>query len=158
MIESKKFVIGFIFIAFFFFGAFWVINQAPQNSFVDTSVENIKFVKIAGQDIKVELAITPEEKMQGLSGRQSLSAEDGLLFIFEESGKYSFWMKDMNFMIDIIWIAQDLQVVHIQKDASPESYPATFTPAQDAKYVLEVAAGFAEKNTLKVGDSVIFTY
>ena len=51
--------------------------------------------------IKVELAITPEARAQGLSGRPSLSENEGVLFVFDKPDKYSFWMKNMNFPLDI---------------------------------------------------------
>ena len=127
--------------------------------------DNIKYVKIAGQSIKVDLALTSEEQRQGLSGRSGLQRDEGMLFVFDRPGKYPFWMKDMNFPIDIIWFApskggdsEDLKVVYIKKNALPESYPENFSPPENAKYVLEVLAGFSEKNNLKEGDSVLFTY
>jgi hypothetical protein len=121
-------------------------------------LENIKYVKIAGQDIKVDLALTSAEQEQGLSGRLNLNDNEGMLFIFPRSGNYPFWMKDMNFPIDMIWIGENLQVVYIKKDARPELYPETYGPERDAKYVLEVVSGFSDKNSLKEGERVEFTY
>jgi len=78
-------------------------------------------------------------------------------------GKYSFWMKDMNFPIDIIWLApfrngdeRDLRIIYIKKDAEPKSYPEAFTPKEEAMYVLEVFSSFSEKNNLKEGNKVEF--
>ena len=85
-----------------------------------------------------------------------LKENEGMLFVFNHADKYSFWMKDMNFPIDIVWIGEDMHVVYIKKNALPTSYPETFTPNQDAKYVLEVISSFSEKNNLKVGDKVEF--
>ncbi|MEI7709146.1 MAG: DUF192 domain-containing protein [bacterium] len=119
--------------------------------------QDIKYVNIAGQNIKVDLALTPAEQEQGLSGRKGLKENEGMLFVFQKVGNYPFWMKDMNFAIDMIWISEDMKVVYIKKDATPASYPTTFGPNQDAKYVLEVVAGFADKNNLKVGDRVLFS-
>jgi uncharacterized membrane protein (UPF0127 family) len=107
--------------------------------------------------MKVELALTKEEQAQGLSGRNELRETEGMLFIFPQSGKYNFWMKDMNFPIDMIWVGEDMKVIYIKKDARPESYPEMYGPAkgeQDAKYVLEVVSGFSEKNNLKEGDRI----
>lgn len=126
-------------------------------------VNNIQYVKIAGKTLKVDLATTAKTQEQGLSGRKSLKENEGMLFVFDHMDKYSFWMKNMNFPIDIIWIGsastqggEDLHVVYIKKNTLPESYPETFTPNVDAKYVLEVNASFSEKNNLKVGDRVEF--
>jgi hypothetical protein len=140
----KKYLI----LALFSVAVFLVLSQDKKENYVD----------IAGQRVQVEVARTEAEKNRGLSGRASLEENEGMLFVFENPGIYPFWMKDMNFPIDIIWIAQDLQVVYIQKDAAPESYPASFDPGVDAKYVLEVVSGFSEKNNLKVGDRALFTY
>jgi len=144
----------FIFLCFFF-----IKNNFSKN--LDT--DKIQNIKIAGKILKVELALTEKEQEQGLSGRKELKEDEGMLFVFNHIGQYSFWMKDMNFPIDIIWIGpastqggEDLNVVYIKKNALPESYPDTFLPDQNAKYILEVNASFSEKNNLKVGDKVEF--
>jgi len=59
----------------------------------------------------------------------------------------------MNFPIDMIWIGEDMKVIYIKKNAEPESYPETFGPDANAKYVLEILAGFSDQNNLQVGDS-----
>lgn len=128
-----------------------------KNNFSKNLVINqISYVKIAGKNVKVDLALTSKDQEQGLSGREILKEDEGMLFVFDHLDKYSFWMKDMNFPLDIIWINNDLQVVYIEKNAKPESYPKTFTPTQNTRYVLEVNALFSEKNNLKVGDPVEF--
>jgi hypothetical protein len=62
----------------------------------------------------------------------------------------------MNFPIDMIWIDENLKVVYIQKSAEPSSYPNSFTPNTNARYVLEVVSGFSENNNLKIGDTIQF--
>jgi uncharacterized membrane protein (UPF0127 family) len=141
------FVIVVIFLALLF-----VFNK--NNQVTDSG----KYIKIAGQEIKIDLAITKAEQNQGLSGRTPLKENEGMLFVFEKPGKYAFWMKDMNFPIDIVWLDSDLRVVYIKKDARPESYPEAFGSTEDASYVLEVVSGFSEKNNLTVGDTVEFLY
>jgi uncharacterized membrane protein (UPF0127 family) len=140
-------VIVFVFLCFFLI---------KTNSSKNLEVEQIQYVKIAGKILKVDLALTPEAQEQGLSGREKLKEDEGMLFVFNYTEQYPFWMKDMNFAIDIIWIGEDLRVVYIKKNATPESYPETFLPDQNAKYVLEVLSQFSEKNNLKVGDRVEF--
>ncbi len=117
---------------------------------------NIKFVKIAGENIKVDLAESAGAQARGLGGRLSLLSNEGMLFVFQKSGIYSFWMKGMNFPIDIVWIDEDLRVVYIKENALPSSYPESFSPGQNSKYVLEVSALFSEKHNLKIGDGVEF--
>lgn len=101
--------------------------------------------------IEVGIAITPEERTQGLSGRPELPGGEGLLFIFEEPNYYGFWMPDMNFAIDIIWLDPAFNVVFIKENATPESYPSVFAPTTPAQYVLEVPAFYAANHGIKVG-------
>ena len=121
-----------------------------------SNTKDTKQIKLAGVNLTVDLATDDATREQGLSARNNLSEDQGMLFIFDTPGHYAFWMKDMNFPIDMIWIDQNLKVVYIQKDAEPSSYPNLFTPKVNAKYVLEVFSGFSEKNNLKIGDSVQF--
>lgn len=103
--------------------------------------------------IFVDVAEDNVARAQGLSGRKSLKDDQGMLFIFETLGIYKFWMKDMNFPIDIIWFDGNQKIVHIEKNVLPESYPKLFGPDEETKYVLEVVSGFSVKNDLKVGDT-----
>lgn len=106
--------------------------------------------------IQIERADTLATRIQGLSGRKSLAPDTGMLFIFEKSDIYGFWMPDMYFAIDIIWIDVQKKIVHIEKNVTPESYPKIFKPTTLAQYVLEVPAGFSDQNTIEVGDEVRF--
>jgi hypothetical protein len=148
------FLIGAFFVIFIFLPKFK--PEAKPNSFHQ--------IEIGGQIVKVELATTPFEHKRGLSGRDRIEENSGMLFIFDKPGKYPFWMKDMKFAIDIIWIEsvhadpRYEKILYIKKDVQPESYPKTFGPGPDdgyAEYVLEVNAGFSDKNNLKVGDIVM---
>lgn len=152
-------LIGFFLTLIFFLvtkNNIWTSNVQINSQVENLDVNNIKYIKIAGKILKVDLALTPQKQEQGLSGRNKLNEDEGMLFVFDHVDKYSFWMKDMNFPIDIIWIGEDLSVVYIKKNALPESYPETFTPNQNAKYILEVSSQFSEKNNLKEGDKVEF--
>lgn len=125
----------------------------------------ISTVEIAGQDIKVEVVGTDAKRQLGLSGHAPLADNQGMLFVFDQPAKYGFWMKDMLFPLDIIWLAphslgevgiDTVKVVYIQKNLQPSSYPNSFGPNQNSLYVLEVNAGFSDKNNLKIGDEVKF--
>jgi len=109
-------------------------------------------IQINNAFLRVEIADTDEERMRGLSGRGSL--EGGLLFVFEREGNYGFWMKDMNFPIDIAWIDANKKIVLIEKDISPDSYPTVFGTSTIAQYVLETNSGFFESSQIHVGDLV----
>ncbi|MFA6585752.1 MAG: DUF192 domain-containing protein [Candidatus Paceibacterota bacterium] len=157
---KHKNIFYFLIVIIFFVVGFSLINSQKIIK-EDLQVKNfdinkVQYVKIAGKTFKVDLALTQEEQQRGLSGRKELKEDESMLFIFDHSDKYSFWMKDMNFPIDIVWVSGDFRVVYIKKDAKPESYPDTFTPTENARYVLEIKALFSEKNNLKVGDEVKF--
>lgn len=106
---------------------------------------------------EVELAVTQEERGNGLIGRNKLDADKGMLFIFEEEDIHSFWMKDMKFAIDIIWINADKEIVHISSYTQPceilQPCPS-ITPPREAKYVLEIKAGKAYG--FRAGDTATF--
>jgi uncharacterized membrane protein (UPF0127 family) len=114
-------------------------------------------ISAANTTIKVELAETPAEHAQGLSGRKYLGGDSGMLFIFDYASQHSFLMSDMHFPIDIIWIDADWRIVDITADATSESYPASSTPDTPALYVLEVNAGKAAAWDWKVGTQFVFS-
>ncbi|MDO8659608.1 MAG: DUF192 domain-containing protein [Candidatus Parcubacteria bacterium] len=143
---------------FFGFVCVFIFLIVSYQFYTAVNIDNIKYVQIAGQNIQVELALTGGEQEQGLSGRQGLNNNEGMLFVFDRPDKYSFWMKDMNFPIDIIWINENMKVVYIKENALPNSYPETYESNENAKYILEVVSGFSEKNNFKIGDKVEFVY
>lgn len=122
------------------------------------------FVRIGNAEVGVEIARTDSARQLGLSGREYLAEDTGMLFVYENPGLHGIWMKDMNFPIDIIWIgAEDsrigtLRVLDMKKNVSPETYPIVFTPSVPSTYVLEVNAGFAEEEGVGIGDSVTINW
>lgn len=111
---------------------------------------------LKGIPIVAELALVPMTQTKGLSNRPSLPPGSGMLFIFDHEDTFSFWMKEMNFPIDMIWFGSDQRIVHIVHSASPESYPNLFTSPSPARFVLEVPAGFAETHAVTLGDFLTF--
>ena len=114
-------------------------------------------ITIGDTKIEVEIADTAESRAQGLSGRTSLPENSGLLFIFTESSQPGFWMKEMNFPIDIIWLDESWKIVDLTIEARPEKYPEIYLPRSPVHYVLEVNAGFISAHNLKIGDPARFT-
>jgi len=80
--------------AAFFAATVWFSLINRESIGIPTSAD-IKYVRIAEQDIKVELALSKEAQTRGLSGRDGLADGEGMLFVYSRPGKYSFWMKDM---------------------------------------------------------------
>lgn len=113
-----------------------------------------QFVQLNGHAVYIDVADTAVERAQGLSGRESLAEDEGMLFIFPEDGVYSFWMKDMAFAIDILWISRAGEIVDLRANVSPDTFPSTFEPRRVARYVLELPAGAAEEYGARIGDVV----
>ena len=122
----------------------WLVFQFP-----------VPTVQIGDATLRVEIVDTPELQEKGLSERTSLKKNQGMLFVFEKPGRYGFWMKDMNFALDIIWIGQDKKIVEIMRNIGPETFPQAFYPKGLVQYVLEVNAGWIEQNAVEPGDKIL---
>jgi len=131
---------------------------APHNSVPKTAPAStetgMRTIQLAGQELRVSVVSTPETRAKGLGGRTGLASDEGMLFAFDTDAKYRFWMKDMLFPIDILWLSGTGEVVDMRKNVSPATYPEVFTPIAPSRYVLELPAGFAEAYSVKVGDVV----
>ena len=121
---------------------------------VSSTLSPARTVNIGGSTVRVTVADTPSEREQGLSGQSGLNSDEGMLFIFPTDGIFAFWMKDMLFSIDMVWISAEGKIVYIVHSASPDSYPDSFVPDTAARYVLELPAGWAKAHKLSVGDQV----
>jgi uncharacterized membrane protein (UPF0127 family) len=118
-------------------------------------------VTIKDKTVNVEVAKTPEERSKGLSKRNSMDANTGMLFVFTGDTKAPiFWMKDTLIPLDMIWIKNE-KVVKIDKNVpvpaenTVDSKLQTYSAGVPVDYVLEVNAGFSDTNSIKVGDSVV---
>ncbi len=124
--------------------------------------KNIRYdakIKIASSEINVQLAKTPEEKSKGLSGKNKLAGNEGMLFSFPQKTYPIFWMKDMKFNIDLLWINDD-KVLGIEKNM-PAPLAGTedkdlliYSSAEPVNRVLEINGGLVDQYGLKVGDSL----
>lgn len=119
-----------------------------------TQVEGLRTIELKGRSVRVSVADTESTRRQGLSGRASLTEDEGMLFVFPQDGKYAFWMKDMFFSIDILWLSADGVVVYMAQNVSPDTYPQHFEPNTPARYVLELPAGYAEAHEVRIGNIV----
>ncbi len=105
--------------------------------------------------VTLEIADNEVERLRGLSGLISIPQDHGMLFIFDKSSNHGIWMKDMNFPIDIIWLNEFSEVVHIEKKVSANTFPKVFESSKPAKYVLEFNAGFVSRHSIKLGDKFV---
>ena len=114
-------------------------------------------VSVGGAKIMAILSTTPDSQSKGLAIKDNLNENEGMLFVFDSPQKYSFWMKDMKFPIDIIWINSTGQIVHIEKNLPPCVLwlPCpSYAPNDNSMYVLEVVSNFTNKYDVSVGDPV----
>lgn len=109
---------------------------------------------LGGAAVYASVADTLETRERGLSRTTALPPDVVKLFVFPNENTWSFWMKEMQYAIDIIWINAGGQIVHIEERVLPETYPTAFAPDAPARYVIETNAGFVANNFLKVGDTV----
>lgn len=113
-------------------------------------------VRLGDGVFHASLATTPKTREKGLSGTKQLGATDALLFVFKENGKYAVWMKDMHYPLDVVWLSGAKQVVHIERNMQPDSYPKTYVPKADARYVIEFAAGTVDHKAITLGSFAHF--
>lgn len=114
-------------------------------------------VSIGSGVYQLWLADNETERVQGLSGVESLRPNGGLLMKFDTDDTWGIWMKDMNFPIDIIWLDADKKVVYIVKNAKPElSTSKIFTPNTPARYIIELPAGKVDAAGIKTGTTAVF--
>lgn len=154
-------MLKYFFISVLVLGAIIALSTlyADRSEVFSEKIEALKpSVQIGSAKFFVELAKTDAEKQKGLSGRESLASDHGMLFVYEKAGAYSFWMPDMRFPIDIVWINNG-KVVDLDENVSNEFDPANpkiYSPSNPVKYVLEINAGAAAVNNIKIGDAVVF--
>ncbi|HVV39009.1 MAG TPA: DUF192 domain-containing protein [Candidatus Paceibacterota bacterium] len=112
------------------------------------TAKNTKQIKVGTTTIAAEVVDNQAAREKGLSGRTSLPEGSGMLFVFEHNGDWGIWMKDMQFPIDILFISETGQVVSINANVSPDTYPEAFYPPLAVRYVLELPAGYAKKQNI----------
>jgi uncharacterized membrane protein (UPF0127 family) len=117
---------------------------------------NQKIIYIKDIPIKVTLAQSETQKTKGLSGVKKLAEGKGMLFVFDKMQQNNFWMKDMNFPLDIIYFNEKKEIVLIEENVTPETFPNTFGGDMLSMYVLEVNAGFVAKNNITIGNTFSF--
>ncbi len=113
-------------------------------------------VKIKDVKIRAEIADTLMKRTKGLMFRKTLSENEGMLFVFGNEDYHSFWMMNMSFPIDIIFVDKEKKVVDIVKNAQPCKLCSSYRPKEKSMYVLEVNANFTEEHNVKIGSSLEF--
>jgi len=112
-----------------------------------------------GVRIQAELADTPQKRARGLMFREKLASNAGMLFVFEDAGEWSFWMKDTKVALDILWLGPDKRIVSIEENVPvcPKDPCPEYKPNKDALYALELPAGSVKREKLAKGMKLEFT-
>ncbi len=134
-----------------------VTSKPPLSDIKDQNIN----ISLNGKPYSVEVVGTPQSRAKGLMNREKLDDNSGMLFVFDGTGIYPFWMKDTLIPLDMIWINQNKEIVHIKENAQP--CPTTIgaicnsiVPLKPALYVIELNAGDVQKLGLKTGDKIDF--
>ncbi len=158
---EKKFVFQIIgLIAIILLGTYYTRNPDILNFLTGTPPSQTELIKIDNTTIKVEIADTPTKRSKGLSGRERLASDSGMLFIFETLDTHRFWMKGMLIPLDIIWI-KDNRVVDLVINASAPKVNISdqeltiYQPREPVNNVLEVNGGFVNQHKIAIGDTII---
>jgi uncharacterized membrane protein (UPF0127 family) len=133
-----------------FFFLLSLISCAPDHAY-KICFENNKC-------INSEVADTMDKRTQGLMNYEKLDSNQGMLFVFENSNKHNFWMKNMSFPIDIIWLNKNKKIVHIEENISPckKDSCQVYSADKESLYVIEVKANFTQENNIKTEQRVKF--
>lgn len=165
---KSSIILLLIIISLFSISVYFILNKPKPTSVSQddksyrSDLRHDAKISIGSSEISVQIAKTSEEKAKGLSGKNFLAEDEGMIFIFINKTYPAFWMIDMNFPIDIIWISEDT-IIHIDENVPPPEAKQDkkdlplYKPPKAINYVLEVSAGFSQKNGIKVGDKVDLT-
>jgi uncharacterized membrane protein (UPF0127 family) len=125
----------------------------PANRYLKAVVTVNAFKLIA------DLALSQDQQTKGLAVKNHMNESEGMLFVFQNPSKQSFWMKDMKFPIDIMWLDANRSVVYIAPNLEPcpslGNCPG-YVPNKDSLYVLETTAGFSLRHNVTVGTKTNF--
>lgn len=160
---KKRYLYEIIFsrlvLVIFLIVAFAILGFAKYSVGPGVLDNQLKVALPSGKIIVVEVADTVEKRIKGLSNREELARDSAMLFIFDNESYHSFWMPDMHFAIDIVWLDGNYKIVNVVEDVQPASDKSLgnvprYINQIPAKYVLEFNSGFCEEYDLTNGDYI----
>ena len=150
--KQKSFVysalIVVVLVAFLGLASYLFIHRLNTVTYVNATIGSEQF--------SLELADTDAAREEGLSERDSIGKNNGMLFVFDTAGDWRMWMVQMRFPIDIVWLNSDKEIVYIKHSATPAEYPEIYKAPQPSAYVIEVNAGTLNRLGVQEGDSISF--
>lgn len=139
----------------YFYGVLLVGAAAILSVLLFYKTQVLPTAEFGGVSLKIEYATTEAEREKGLSGRESIASDYGMLFVFPKDDYYGFWMKDTLVPLDMFWLDAQGHVVYIAESVATSSFPNVFYPTVPARYVLETAAGFAREHAIATGTPLL---
>ncbi|MEX0909845.1 MAG: DUF192 domain-containing protein [Candidatus Paceibacterota bacterium] len=147
-------------LALFVFALYSASLNKKSNALYVEGIQYDDAELVVNENVVLDIAFadTRKEITRGLSQQRIIQENQGLLFKFSTPGLHGIWMRGMYFPIDIIWLNENLVVVDVKRNASPDSFRTVrdaevFTPKVRALYVLEVQAGFTDVHSIDIGDT-----
>jgi uncharacterized membrane protein (UPF0127 family) len=134
------------------------LAAAPAGPAAASDTEWVVAVLPSGEELGLELAVDPASRARGYMYREEVGSNEGMLFVFERSERHGMWMKNCNVALDILWLDENLRVLEVaanRQPCTPGEFCPTASPLRPARYVLELAAGSAERQGLRPGSRVI---
>lgn len=147
----RKYIVAFLLIAVISSGFWSITRQAPKNTPMP-----IVSATIAGKTFRLHAPQTLEQRQTGLAAFNSIADDEGMIFRGIRPGVQSFWMKNMKFDIDILWVDANNQIVHIVQAVSKDSYPKTVQnpSSKPSSYVIELQAETCLRYGITSGQTV----
>lgn len=136
--------------------ALFFLFKSSENLDLSQNInQNCTGLQLQEKCLDLEVVSDPEDTSRGLSGRNSLAENSAMLFVFGNESRQCFWMKDMLFNLDIIWLDSQKRINKIEQNVRPDTYPELFCQ-NDTRYVIEFNSGFVANNGLKIGSELNF--
>ena len=154
--------IGTLFLIVILIGCQSNVDEAKEKYESAIGTNQMPKVRIGDAIFQVELAINPSERAKGLSGRDILEENNGMLFIFDENAATQFWMYGMKFPLDLVWISSSCEIIDITHKAKNPENPNTsdglvlYSSKAPATYTLEINAGEVDLHGINIGEFVEF--
>ena len=137
-------------------------TPVPTPTPAPTPTPDVPLIRIGNTTYVVDLAVEPSDRSRGLSGRQVLDADRAMLFVYDEDAPRTFWMPDMHFPLDMVWIRSDCTVAGVTADVpnppldTPRDQLPRYPSNEPVRFILEINAGQAETHRILPGGHVQF--
>lgn len=160
----QRYALSFLFFSLLFMAGCKEKKSTPPHTNNDSTFTfkkegEVTFSKADASVVKridIEVAETDAERQQGLMNRPWMEETQGMIFIFDRNEPQSFWMRNTIIPLDLIFVDENFEIVHIAENAQPFS-EKSIPSRGNAKYVVETVAGFCEKFGITPGDKITFS-